>query len=245
MDGDTKVQHALLSTLRNLSIPPENKAKLLQENLVETLLSMLNIDQSPVEFKLLGTLRMVVDGQEKTALDLIQRKQFIEKLVHWCYNSDHLGVRGEAPRLLAWMIKNCKTSDSYDVVLSVPKSVLCLVEMMTSMHAVMQNEAMLALNLLCISCLAKEPKDPQDKSLAQQLVDAEIGKNIKFVIENYHEKMDNETAENLISLMTQLVENKQVFPDLKGSLNADILNKITKDARLSGKVKTIIAKLGS
>lgn len=54
---------------------------------------MLKQNHFTVVFKLLGTFRMVIDGQPEVAFDLLSRKHFIEKLVFWCYKSDHLGVR--------------------------------------------------------------------------------------------------------------------------------------------------------
>lgn len=131
-------------------------------------------------------------------MDLIQRKQLIEKLVYWCYNSDHLGVRGEAPRLLAWLIKNCRTSKPYTTLLSVPDSLKCLVEMISSMHSVMQNEALLALNLICLNC-----KD--DNNLSNMFVNSDIGKHLAFIINKYYEKMENGTIENLLALIELLI----------------------------------------
>lgn len=60
-----KIQHALLSTLKNLVIPRENKGQLLQEGLIDIIYPMIKIDQYLVVFKLLGTFRMVIDGQGK------------------------------------------------------------------------------------------------------------------------------------------------------------------------------------
>lgn len=57
------LQHALLSTLKNLVIPKPNKAAVIEAGLVDIILPMLEIHQAPVVFKLLGTLRMTVDGQ--------------------------------------------------------------------------------------------------------------------------------------------------------------------------------------
>lgn len=60
---NVRLQHALLSALRNLVIPKPNKRAVIQAGLVEKLLPMLETHQPPVVFKLLGTLRMTVDGQ--------------------------------------------------------------------------------------------------------------------------------------------------------------------------------------
>lgn len=62
---DVKMQHALLSTLKNLVIPKENKAQVLEEGLIDVIYPMIKIDQYLVVFKLLGTFRMVIDGQGK------------------------------------------------------------------------------------------------------------------------------------------------------------------------------------
>lgn len=126
VEDDVSLQHALLSTLRNLVIPKPNKSAVIKAGLVETILPMLKIHQPPVVFKLLGTLRMTVDGQgkrvsiskkilrtkcqssyiEKLAMELLRNHTFIEQLVHWSKFSDFVGVTGESLRLLAWLIKH-------------------------------------------------------------------------------------------------------------------------------------------
>lgn len=63
VDHQMTLQHALLSTLKNLVIPKPNKAAVVEAGLVDIILPMLEIHQPPVVFKLLGTLRMTVDGQ--------------------------------------------------------------------------------------------------------------------------------------------------------------------------------------
>lgn len=69
-DANVLIQHALLSALRNLSIPVQNKKVLIDENLVDILYKMLSSEQSPVVFKLLGTFRMIVDGQGNKQLTI-------------------------------------------------------------------------------------------------------------------------------------------------------------------------------
>lgn len=62
---DIRYQHALLSALRNLVIPAENKSVILVDGLIDVLYPMLDIPTFPIVFKLLGTLRIVIDGQSK------------------------------------------------------------------------------------------------------------------------------------------------------------------------------------
>jgi hypothetical protein len=49
--------------IMHLSISAANKPVLAQTQLVERVLPCINTDVSPVQFKLLATLRMLVDGQ--------------------------------------------------------------------------------------------------------------------------------------------------------------------------------------
>lgn len=101
-----KLQHALLSALRNLVIPKENKAVIIQAGLVETILPMLKIHQPPVVYKLLGTLRMLIDGQAHLAHKLLENRTLVEQLIQWCQSSDCSSVTGESFRLMAWLIKH-------------------------------------------------------------------------------------------------------------------------------------------
>lgn len=175
---DMRLQHALLSTLRNLVIPKPNKAAVVEAGLVQTILPMLQIHQPPVVFKLLGTLRMTVDGQEKLALELLQNGPLIAQLVHWSRASEFASVTGESLRLMAWLIKHAyfrsrhtdvpaaataaaaaapaapaATSPAVDdsslrAFVRTNGAVECMVGMLTSQHLVMQNEALIALSIL-------------------------------------------------------------------------------------------------
>lgn len=173
---DMRLQHALLSTLRNLVIPKPNKAAVVEAGLVQTILPMLQIHQPPVVFKLLGTLRMTVDGQEKLALELLQNGTLIAQLVHWSRASEFASVTGESLRLMAWLIKHAYFRSRHaDVPASTAAAaaaaaaaiappavddsslrafvrtdgaVECMVGMLTSQHLVMQNEALIALSIL-------------------------------------------------------------------------------------------------
>lgn len=64
--GGIRFQHALLSALRNLVIPAANKPIVLADGLVDVVYPMLDIPTFPVVFKLLGTLRIIIQGQSKS-----------------------------------------------------------------------------------------------------------------------------------------------------------------------------------
>lgn len=67
-NDNARLQHSILGTLKNLVIPKDNKKIVIEAGLVDTIIPMLEVHLPPVVFKLLGTLRMTIDGQGKVAL---------------------------------------------------------------------------------------------------------------------------------------------------------------------------------
>ncbi|KAL0970330.1 hypothetical protein UPYG_G00240540 [Umbra pygmaea] len=167
-EGNVTVQHAALSALRNLAIPVVNKAKMLSAGVSETVLKFLPSEMPPVQFKLLGTLRMLIDTQADAADQLGTNGKLVERLVEWCEAKDHAGVMGESNRLLSALIRHSK---SKDVVKSVIQGagVKHLVTMATSEHMIMQNEALVALGLIAGLDLVAAEKDFVASSLVQVL----------------------------------------------------------------------------
>uniref|UniRef100_A0A8B9BAR3 Rap1 GTPase-GDP dissociation stimulator 1 n=1 Tax=Anser brachyrhynchus TaxID=132585 RepID=A0A8B9BAR3_9AVES len=141
--GDVSVQHAALSALRNLAIPVVNKVQMLEEGVAERIQALLRSEMPPVQFKLLGTLRMLADGQADAAEILGQDPMLLNRLVQWCDVKDHAGVRGEANRLLASILRHNRSQ--VRVIVQEAQGVKLLVSMTTSEHAALQNEALNAL----------------------------------------------------------------------------------------------------
>ncbi|MEE6460645.1 hypothetical protein FKM82_001052 [Ascaphus truei] len=162
-DGNVTVQHAALSALRNLAIPVVNKAKMLSAGVAEEVLKFLKSEMPPVQFKLLGTLRMLIDAQAEAAEQLGKNVTLVERLVEWCEAKDHAGVMGESNRLLSALIRHSK---SKDVIRTIVESggIKHLVTMATSEHVIMQNEALVALGL--IATLELQPLQKEVHSLA-------------------------------------------------------------------------------
>uniref|UniRef100_A0ABI7Y908 Rap1 GTPase-GDP dissociation stimulator 1 n=1 Tax=Felis catus TaxID=9685 RepID=A0ABI7Y908_FELCA len=160
-DGNVTVQHAALSALRNLAIPVVNKAKMLSAGVTEAVLKFLKSEMPPVQFKLLGTLRMLIDAQAEAAEQLGKNVKLVERLVEWCEAKDHAGVMGESNRLLSALIRHSK---SKDVIKTIVQSggIKHLVTMATSEHVIMQNEALVALALIAALELESLHKEVQD-----------------------------------------------------------------------------------
>lgn len=128
----------------------------------------------------------------------------------WCYNSNHLGVRGEVPRLMAWLIKHCHSFQPIPIVLNVNKLLRCLVEMISSNHAIMQNEAYYALNILSLGS-----KDDSNRDFVRLSIEADIGKHLHYIIGKYTDKPDAKSTENLLCLLENLSKSPQLVEHLR------------------------------
>ncbi|KAL1390288.1 hypothetical protein pipiens_003184 [Culex pipiens pipiens] len=220
VDHQMTLQHALLSTLKNLVIPKPNKAAVVEAGLVDIILPMLEIHQPPVVFKLLGTLRMTVDGQEKLAQQLLQNEKLIKQLVHWSKTSEFTGVLGESLRLMAWLIKHAYHA-SKDLAaaddtglrkfVAVEGSVESMVGMLTSTHLVMQNEALIALSILSTTFQNKNA----DVKLDELVIKAEIGAKLAEQITLNGETMTKEIVDNLQTFIKLLKTSEACEEHLK------------------------------
>ncbi|XP_035791085.1 rap1 GTPase-GDP dissociation stimulator 1-like [Anopheles albimanus] len=210
------LQHALLSTLKNLVIPKPNKAAVIEAGLVDIILPMLEIHQPPVVFKLLGTLRMTVDGQEKLASELLQNEKLVKQLVYWSQTSEFTGVLGESLRLMAWLIKHAYQHKGNEPAMddtglrkfvAIEGAVASLVGMLASTHLVMQNEALIALSILTTifhSKSAPNPRSEDSGTLDRLLIEAGVGSKLAEQITLNGESMTKEIVENLQTFVKQL-----------------------------------------
>jgi hypothetical protein len=180
---------------------------------------MLDYQQPPVVFKVLGTLRMLIDGQEALALKMLNNSQLIEKFVEWAQKTpDMVGVNSESSRLMAWLIKNGYRSRDKEGVDSKPLkafidvdgSVDVLVKMLTSAHVVMQNEAVMALTIIALLI-----QDHQ--GLSKLLIEANVAEALADFIGRISEteRITNEIIDNLGTLVTVLKKSEE----MKGYLN--------------------------
>lgn len=231
-----KLQHALLSALRNLVIPKENKAVIIKAGLVETILPMLQIHQSPVVYKLLGTLRMLIDGQTQLALKQLENAVLIKQLIEWCKSSDCSSVTGESYRLMAWLVKHAyketaqnprTTVDTNTASLkkfcSIDGAVNCMVMMLSSQHLVMQNEALMALCIMS-SIFVQNPSN--DLNLIGILIDCDLGGNLANFIQRNADTMTKEIVENVQTLIALLRHSEALVNHLNNHNIDELLKTI-------------------
>lgn len=202
-----------MSAIRNLVIPKQNKISVIEAGLVDTILPMLEIYQPPVIFKLLGTLRMLVDGQDSLARKFLSDQKMISELIGWANKQpDMIGVNSEASRLLAWILKNSLksrvTDESTELIanfIRVEGSVDVLVNMLVAAHLIMQNEALIALTLLSSY---KKQKDV----LNEKLIKANVGQHLVDFIQRIAEldRTTNEIVDNLRTLLS-ILDKSEAF----------------------------------
>lgn len=195
--ADIRLQHALLCGLRNLVIPSDNKQLVLEEGLLDVILPMTHIPTFPVVFKLLGTLRIVIDGQEHTACKLGTMSNLISQVVEWTKTEDHLGVQAEACRFLAWIIKNSRDRAVMGVVVECG-AVAPLVQMITAEHQVMQTEALLSISLITMMRLA---------DAEQSLLNARVGEQLNELLTR---NIAREIFANVLTLVGQLMSSNEL-----------------------------------
>lgn len=239
-----RLQHALLSALRNLVIPKQNKSIIIKAGLVQTILPMLEIHQAPVVYKLLGTLRMMIDGQMQLAHELLQNIKLIEQLVQWSQSSECTSVTGESYRLMAWLIKHAyrdsNTSPtttqqptkpthfaadqkSLKKFVQIDGAVASMVTMLTSQHLVMQNEALIALCIIS-SIFIKS----SDVNLSKIFIECDIGGKINEFITKNSDTMTKEIVENVQSLINILKTSEILVSHLNERNIDEILTNVPK-----------------
>ncbi|XP_076458299.1 rap1 GTPase-GDP dissociation stimulator 1-B-like isoform X2 [Babylonia areolata] len=216
-EPNVTLQHAVLSSLRNLAIPASNKGRLLELGVMTAVLELKHTDVMAVTFKLLGVLRMLIDGQEAAATSLGQDRDFLNCLVDWCAVEEHAGVKGEATRLMAWTIKNSKT---LQVIRNMVRAegMQHLVTMATSEHMVMQNEALIALNLVASTVLGEA---------AVSLKEADLAGTVLKILKNDETKP--ELLCNTLALIRTMGTADGLRQDLVTSGVLDVIRTLSKE----------------
>jgi len=104
-----KLEQAVLGALKNICVSPYTRATLVRQGLVGKLCEMLPklsiVSQQMVIFKLIGTLRLAVDGSGESARAVAEDRERLDLLVGWG-NAETQHVRYEISRLMAALVKN-------------------------------------------------------------------------------------------------------------------------------------------
>ncbi|XP_051937047.1 rap1 GTPase-GDP dissociation stimulator 1 [Hippocampus zosterae] len=230
-EGDVSVLHAGLSALRNLAIPATNKVRMM--DVAERIKSLLRSDMPPVQFKLLGTLRMIVDGREEAAVVLGTDAALLCRVTEWCEAKDHVGLRGEASRLLSALIRHSRRPGVIHAIVKAD-GIRHLISMSKSEHVIMQNEALVAL-AIASTINIESVKD---------LFTTEVLATLKKMLED-----PTGTAEvkyNALCLICSLANSGVMNAELEEVNMKDSLKKLTdhSNSQLAAQASSAVALLG-
>ncbi|OWR49077.1 hypothetical protein KGM_211430 [Danaus plexippus plexippus] len=210
-----KLQHASLSAIRNLCVPMVNKRRAAAGPAPAVFLAALpHVQEHNVAYKLLAAIRMLLDGQESVARE-VACSPWLHHISSWG-GSGHAGAGAESPRLLA-RVARLLPQNLLPRLLEAD-CVSRLVDMLLASHALMQNEALVALTLLAAGC---QP----DTNLTDQLVKSEIGKHLSVLVDTNCAKMPLEVAENLLSFLEVTSRYETLLLDYKSAKVHDALTK--------------------
>ncbi|XP_062518909.1 rap1 GTPase-GDP dissociation stimulator 1-like isoform X2 [Corticium candelabrum] len=104
------VSIAVLSTLRNFSIPTCLKSQMVSYGVVDVATKAIASNNPNVQFKSLGILRLLVDGQSDVAFHIAETEGVITQIVKLHTSEGHRGVKAESARLVAALTKHCHSS---------------------------------------------------------------------------------------------------------------------------------------
>lgn len=191
-------------------------------------------------------------------MELLKNSALIDQLVHWSKSSDYAGVTGESFRLMAWLIKHGYLSKiayalprkgdapadqladkipnmeydrtSLNKFIGHDGAIEAMVNMLTSQHLVMQNEALIALCILCVVYLSPSGAGPGSDESATQLQDAfikyEVGKKLAELINKSSDTMTKEIVENLQNFINLLRTSEKLVSHLEAHNISELLKTI-------------------
>ncbi|CAB3998818.1 rap1 GTPase-GDP dissociation stimulator 1 isoform X2 [Paramuricea clavata] len=159
-----QLQVSVLSALKNLAIPASNKRVLIDAAALDCTLEFLGSSDTPLPlvFRATAVTRLLVQGQDAAVDTVCSQEQCIINLVSLAQDSGIEGLKSEASRLLATLLKNARKSES---ILAVVKNngLLPVVTMVTSTHTTMQNEALVGI-VLAVNVINNEYSHKIDES---------------------------------------------------------------------------------
>jgi len=147
------LSQAILSALKNITIPVANKQVLSETELPELARNLVKTNFPVVQFKALAVLRLLVQGQTTLAVTLCNDETFLNVVAQCASRDTVIGLCAEARRLTASLIKHSQSSDAMNNVLR-ENGMQSLIGLLSSEHTIMQNEALVAIITLLAS--AKE-----------------------------------------------------------------------------------------
>jgi hypothetical protein len=144
-----QVAFAVLSALRNFSIPVSLKSQMVSHGTIAVAMTFLWSTDPSVQFKSVAILRLLVAGQREVACQIVETEGVLSQIVELSGSYIHSGVKMESGRLIAAIVKHCQRKDIMQT-LTECGGVVCLVRLGQSGHSIMIHEAVVALTTMVV-----------------------------------------------------------------------------------------------
>ncbi|KAH8547591.1 armadillo-type protein [Umbelopsis sp. PMI_123] len=165
---DLRVQHAVVSILKNLSLPKQNKQSIGAAGAISVVSPYLDASKDmlkPVQFAVIGILKLLSVGDDFNATQMVTADQVLEdggsdnispldRVLDFINRVDDVAARSEATRVLVNLIKTAWSQEN--ISSGVLRERLCSKKVVTALTAlvctskfsILQNEGIIALTLL-------------------------------------------------------------------------------------------------
>uniref|UniRef100_A0A0K2UBM5 Rap1 GTPaseGDP dissociation stimulator 1like [Aplysia californica] n=1 Tax=Lepeophtheirus salmonis TaxID=72036 RepID=A0A0K2UBM5_LEPSM len=196
---DLEIQHALLGSLRNLTVNPGSRTQLLNEGLLEPCIALTEslspIPSYSVISKLVPVIRLLVDGSKTASLRIGEDRSLLSKYTEWG-SEDNQWLKSASGRLLATLVKNSQSVEVMKNVVEVGGMPL-ITMMLISHHQKMLNESLITLVLMANVL-------PKDIVVAQLYTDLIINGIKSSLTESEHPVKVKKNALTLVSSLLKV-----------------------------------------
>jgi len=230
---DLRVQHAVVSILKNLSLPKQNKQSVGAAGTIQIVSEYLDSSKDmlkPVQFAVIGILKLLSIGDVFNATQIVIPERHIEggssgispltRVVEFIERVDDVAARSEATRVLVNLIKTVWSQEHASS--SLLKERLCSLKTVTALTAlvrsskfsILQNEGIISLTLL-FTYAGNADNNEHIKTALDAFVAPE--EPLSHVTEESSESQSQEPEKaipNLLQVLLRIiVENEAKTPD--------------------------------
>ncbi|CAO3669084.1 unnamed protein product [Umbelopsis ramanniana] len=228
---DLRVQHAVVSILKNLSLPRQNKQDIGAVGAIQAVAPYLDASKDmlkPVQFAVIGILKLLAVGDVFNATQIVTAEQSLEdgasdnispldRVVEFIQRVDDVAAKSEATRVLVNLIKTAWSQENVSSVvlrerLCSKQIVIALAALVrSSKFSILQNEGIIALTLL----FTQENSDTfiQDGLAVFVAPEESLSHVTDESTETQSEELEKATLNLLQVLLRIIIENDAQMPD--------------------------------
>ncbi|KJE93330.1 hypothetical protein CAOG_04136 [Capsaspora owczarzaki ATCC 30864] len=144
---DAREQHAALGAIKNLSMPADNKEKMLTSQLLDDFNPLLHSPHTAIQYLAVSTLRSLCNNCGANVPKLLARDEILLRCIE-LLKSEHVGTQCESGRLFCNLIRYVDVGETIDAVIAIPGALDAVSSLFASEHVMLHGEAIFALSVL-------------------------------------------------------------------------------------------------